>query len=275
MKIVKENSIAKAGPSQSEKTWLISLDGSKYLLPATVIEQVYDEETKKSLGVILEEIKQNAGGSGGSEAGGIPEMQVWKERNFFDLDDPPASLFVMIPDQAFAGPSEFTTGDTFKIMGQPVTCTLTSGKAIPDGYFQANSRVLMLYDSEQTRLWIIGSDAGSGPEYDSDGDGVVDKADEAHSIKPYSYDENAASSSGGVSPNSLEPRAPTPGADWRGNIYFSMDKSDGTIIGRADQNDFGETPLEVYFKKALDSKKINGKSFGMELSGTDLNISYV
>ena len=49
MKIVKENSIAKAGPSQSEKTRLISLDGSKYILPATVIDQVYDEATKKGL----------------------------------------------------------------------------------------------------------------------------------------------------------------------------------------------------------------------------------
>ena len=69
MKIVKENSIAKAGPSQSEKTRLISLDGSKYILPATVIEQVYDEATKKGLNVILEEIKQSSGGGGNA---GVP-----------------------------------------------------------------------------------------------------------------------------------------------------------------------------------------------------------
>ena len=159
MKIVKENSIAKAGPSQSEKTRLISLDGSKYILPATVIEQVYDEATKKGLNVILEEVKQSSGGGGNA---GVPEMQVWKERNFFDLDDPPAALFIMIPDQAFAGPSEFTTGDTFKVMGRTVACTLTSGQAIPDGYFQANSRVLMLWDAENTHLWIIGSNVNSG-----------------------------------------------------------------------------------------------------------------
>lgn len=244
MKIVKENSIAKAGPSQSEKTRLISLDGSKYILPATVIEQVYDEETKKSLGVILEEIKQNAGGSGGSVAGSVPEMQVWKERNFFDLDDPPAALFIMIPDQAFAGPSEFTTGDTFKVMGRTVACTLTSGQAIPDGYFQANSRVLMLWDAENTHLWIIGSNANSG------------EAVSANSIKLFT-----------------PPAAPGKGQNYTGPIRVSSDSSSGVIKFYNEMDSLGsEYAVEVPVDNA---KKIGGKTLNMSVSGTTLDITYV
>ena len=241
MKIVKENRIAKAGPSQSEKTRLISLDGSKYILPATVIEQVYDEATKKGLNVILEEIKQSSGGGGNA---GVPEMQVWKERNFFDLDDPPAALFIMIPDQAFAGPSEFTTGDTFKVMGRTVACTLTSGQAIPDGYFQANSRVLMLWDAENTHLWIIGSNVNSG------------EAVSANSIKLFT-----------------PPAVPGKGQNYTGPIRVSSDSSSGVIKFYNEMDSLGsEYAVEVPVDNA---KKIGGKTLNMSVSGTTLDITYV
>lgn len=234
-------STGKAAPSQSEKTRFVSLDGSKYLLPSTTIDQVYDEATKKGLNVILEEIKQSSSGGGNA---GVPEMQVWKERNFFDLDDPPAALFIMIPDQAFAGPSEFTTGDTFKVMGRTVACTLTSGQAIPDGYFQANSRVLMLWDAENTHLWIIGSNVNSG------------EAVSANSIKLFT-----------------PPAAPGIGQNYTGPIRVSSDSLSGVIKFHNEMDSLGsEYAVEVPVDNA---KKIGGKTLNMSVSGTTLDITYV
>ena len=170
--------------------------------------------------------------------GKLPEIEVNKVGNLFGFQGTPEPLFIMIPQQAFS------SGDGFKILaGQSIPCTLTSGEDVPDGYFQANSRVLMCYDSENNKLWMIGSKSGSSDAVSAD------------SVKL-----------------NTPPRTPGMGTEYTGPVYMSADSSTGVVKFHNTMDNLG---LEYAKEVPVDNaKKINGKNLNMTVSGTTLNITY-
>ena len=90
---------------------------------------------------------------------GLPTVQVQKAGNVFDIDIPSTGQFVMVPDQAFI----LANGDHFTVGGMPFAAKTQNGEPLPDNFFTANSKVLVLYDESATTLWFIGA-ASSGSD---------------------------------------------------------------------------------------------------------------